>query len=250
MSEPLRPVRSLLVAACLLGLSALAGCLQESDAVPSFGGPELYPHSVGTYSVFAVADTTWHFNVPTINTYQLREVVTDSFPSAAASGQAATYSYRVVRSRRENSAADWKEDSVFTLTSLPQALLLSRSNRRTVELLFPIRKGLVWNRLSYDGQDSIDRAYRRVGEPVTLRLPDGQTKTYEQSVRTSDLDEENALYHRTYEQIYVSNVGPVQRRRRNLNTYNLVGTEQVPNPDYIFEGSTHREVLMEHGKLK
>lgn len=249
MIIPQRIFRGFLALGFVLTLGLLSSCLKQSEPVPTFGGTELYPLRVGTYRVFAVADTTWRLNVPTISTYQLREVVADSFPSPATSLAPAGVSYRIVRARRADAAEQWKDDSVFVLTPLPQALLLNRGNRRTVELLFPVRKGQVWNRLAYDAQDSINREYRRVNEPVTLKLPNGETKAYEQSVRTADLDEENEFYHRTYEQIFVPAVGPVHRRRRNLSTYTYVGGAQVPNAAYIFEGSTHHAVLIEQGKL-
>lgn len=228
----------------------LAGCRHDTEAVPTFGAAELYPLRVGTYRIFAVTDTVWRENKPTIRTYQQREVVADSFPGPARVLGQPSLSYRVVRARRAAASQAWAEDSVLVLTPLPQALLLSQSNRRTVELVFPARAGRVWNRLAFDAQDSLSRLYRRLGEPVTVQPPGGAAKTYEQSVRTADVDEENDLYHRTYEQIYVPGVGPVQRRRRNLSTYTKQPDgQQLPNPTYVFEGSTHREVLLEMGHL-
>lgn len=234
------------------GLSLLlAGCRHESDAVPTFGGPELYPLLVGSYRIYAVADTSWRLNQPTIRTYQQREVVADSFPSPADILGAPSLSYRVVRARRADAAQEWVEDSVLVLTPLPRALLLSTGNRRTVELLLPVRAGRVWNRLAFDAQDSLSRQYRLLGAAVHLTPAGGPAQTYEHTVRTYDEDEENDFYHRTYEQIYAPGVGPVQRRRRNLSTY-TIGADgaQVPDPAYIFEGSTHQEVLLESGRMK
>ena len=241
-----------LLATGLLSLLVVAGCRHDTDAVPTFGGPELYPLSVGTYRIYAVQDTTWRLNVPTIGIYQQREIVTDSFPGPARTLGQPSISYRVVRARRADAAQTWVEDSVFVLTPLPQSLLLNNANRRTIELLFPVRAGRVWNRLAFDAQDSLSREYRRPGEAVTLALPGGQTKTYDQSVRVIDVDAEDVLYHRTYEQIYAPGVGPVQRRRRNLGTYTLnpATGEQLPSATYIYEGSAHREVLLEAGKIK
>lgn len=241
----------------LAGLTALAlslllaGCRPDTEPVPTFGGAELYPLRVGTYRIFAVADTVWRANKPTITAYQQREVVADSFPGPARVLGAPSLSYRVVRARRASASQAWVEDSVLVLTPLPQALLLSQGNRRSVELLFPVRAGQVWNRLAFDAQDSLSRQYRRLGEPVTVQAPGAAAQTYAQSVRTADVDEENELYHRTYEQIYAPGVGPVQRRRRNLSTYQRKSDgQQVPDPTFIFEGSTHREVLLEMGRLK
>lgn len=236
--------------ALLAALSQLAGCGPDSDAEPTFGSTELYPLRVGTYRIFAVADTTWRENRPTIRAYEQREVVADSFPSPANSLGQPSLSYRVVRARRASAAQAWVEDSVFVLTPLPQALLLSQGNRRTLELLFPVRAGRVWNRLAFDAQDSLGREYRRLGEAVTLALPGGQTKAYERTVRTTDADQSDLFFQRSYEQIYAPGVGPVHRRRRNLSTYTLEPDgRQIPNPNYFIEGSTRHEVLLEMGRL-
>lgn len=249
----LRPARWLrTIATALALLSPLAGCRHDTDAEPTFGGPELYPLTVGTYRVFAVADTVWQQNQPTISTYQRREVVADSFPGPATTLGAPSISYRVVQSRRATAAQAWREDSVLVLTPLPLALLLSQGNRRTLELLFPVRAGRgPWNRLAFDASDSLSREYRHLGEALTLAGPGAAAKTYASTVRTVDVDAADNLYQRTYEQIYAPGVGPVQRRRRHLDTYvRQPDGQQTPNPNYIFEGYTHLEVLVEMGRMK
>lgn len=246
------PRRPLIARLALAALSLLAGCGPDTAAEPTFGSTELYPLRVGTYRIFAVADTVWRENRPTISTYQQREVVADSFPGPANQLGQPSLSYRVVRARRASAAQAWMEDSVFVLTPLPQALLLSRGNLRTLELLFPVRAGRVWNRLAFDAQDSLSRQYRSLGEAVTLAPPGGPTTTYERTVRTSDLDTtpDNVLYQNTYEQVYAPGVGPVYRRRRNVSTFTRQPDGSVdPNPNYIIEGSTRREVLLEMGRL-
>ncbi|WP_375416010.1 hypothetical protein [uncultured Hymenobacter sp.] len=228
----------------------LASCGPDTAAEPTFGSTELYPLRVGTYRIFAVVDTVWRENRPTIRAYEQREVVADSFPGPANSLGQPSLSYRVVRARRATAAQAWVEDSVLVLTPLPQALLLSQGNRRTLELLFPVRAGRVWNRLAFDAPDSLSREYRRLGEAVTLALPAGPPQTYERTVRTTDADQGDLFFQRGYEQIYAPGVGPVQRRRRNLSTFTLEPDgRQIPNPNYFIEGSTHREVLLEMGRL-
>ncbi len=235
-------------------LSLLAGCgIDQTDPVPTYGGAELYPLRVGDFRIFAVQDSTWRQNQVTVSGYQQRETVTDSFPSPSVMPGQAGISYRVLRARRATATASWVDDSVFVLTSLPRALLLSRNNQRTLELLFPVRDSLSWNRYSFDvlAADSLKRRYRRVGRPVSLRLPNGQLRPYERSVRTYDFDAEDAFYTRTYEQIFVPGVGPVQRRRRNLSTFTFGPSgEQIADPNFIYAGSIRREVLLEYGRRK
>ncbi|RYY09530.1 MAG: hypothetical protein EOO36_22080, partial [Cytophagaceae bacterium] len=138
-SDVLKP----LGAAALLGAGALLeGCRHES-VVPT-PAVDYYPLEVGTYRTYAVSDTVWNKGVATPATYQFREAVTEQFTDAA--GQPA---YRVLRARRATSTSAWSDDSVLVVQQQAQAILLTRDNVRTIELIYPLRAGRVGKLLGH-----------------------------------------------------------------------------------------------------
>ena len=247
------------LALLVLLLPLLAGCGIDKTAVePTFGGPELYPLEVGTYRIFAVQDTVWQARVPTASSFQFREVVAEEFENAPSTPAQPSRSYRIVRARRADATQPWVEDSVFVLTPLPNALLLSRNNTRTVELLFPARPGRRWNRFAFDVRelgggsglpDSLNREYRQLGEALSLPPPGGQSRRYEQTVRTYDNDEDDALYLATFEQVYAAGEGPVLRRRRRYFRFFTDAQGSSVLIDGVYNGSSRRETLLERGRL-
>ncbi|MCA8830236.1 hypothetical protein [Hymenobacter pini] len=241
-SFSLHPVRWVL-AATLLGAS-VAGCRNETEVLPN-PGPEYYPLEVGAYRIYDVADTTWRNNVPTASRFQFREQVAAEL-SPDATGQPV---YRVVRSRRSTPADAWAVDSVVTVTVGQQYLTEQRNNRRSVELVFPVREGKEWNINAYNAQDTIiaqNRFYRNVGQPFSI-TSNGITYSYDNTVTTiNDVAADvNAAYYTVLRTTFAPNVGPVYRVRRRLLSYcDAVGC----NPTIRQQGQSRSEVLIENGK--
>lgn len=231
----------------LLLAVAVAGCQNETEVLPN-QGPEYYPLAVGTYRIYDVADTTWRNNVPTASRFQFREQV-EAELSPDATGQPA---YRVVRSRRATATDAWAVDSVLTVTIGRQAITEQRNNRRSVELVFPVAEGKVWNINAFNAQDTIiaeNRFYRNVGQPLSLTR-NGKTYAYENTVTTlsSLTDPDNISNCKTtlLRTTYAAGVGPVYRVRRRL-LHELAGSGTC-TPGINYQGQSRSEVLIESGK--
>ncbi|UOQ70861.1 hypothetical protein [Hymenobacter cellulosilyticus] len=198
-------------------LLAVAGCQHDSVPRPE---PETdyFPLEVGRYRTYAVLDTLWANYRPTISSFQFRETITAQITDAT--GQPA---YRVVRARRVLPTDTWRDDSVMVLTPVRETVVLTRNNRRTVELVFPVRKDRFWNMNAFNSLDSVvaeNRYYQTVGEPFQARSG-GKTFSYEQTLTTALAEDNrnganNAVFRTTYEQVYAKGVGPVFRARRRF----------------------------------
>jgi len=237
------------------GLLALAVTACKTETEPGLElGTEYYPVEAGTYRTYDVVDSTWNSNVVGVTRYQFRERVTDSFTDAA--GQLA---YRVVRSKRSTTANAWQDDSVMVLNASEKTVLLTRNNRRTVEMVFPVRVRETWNLNAFNAntRDTIiaqNRSYERVGESYETKSG-GKTFSYPLTVTTKDdfgVDDElanNAFYLASYRQVFAKGVGPVFRVRRRYFYCKSGDGTCIPNRSYIYLGRVRTETLVESGKL-
>lgn len=236
-----------------------AGCKENTVEVLPDAGLGYYPVAVGNYWIYAVADTTWSTatnqgsqvtpSVPTVSAFQFRETIASAFTDAA--GKTA---YRLVRAKRLTPAAAWVDDSVFTLSPTAQSVILNRNNLRTLELIFPVREGRLWNfnAFSNNSEDTVTaetRRYRRAGEPFSTTAS-GTMKAYPATVTTTNeglAQADDAYYVNTYQQVFAKGVGPVFRRKRRFSNFYYIGSGGnvvfVPR-SYTF-GYSRRETLIE-----
>jgi hypothetical protein len=235
-------------AAALLGAGLLLeGCRHES-VVPT-PAVDYYPLEVGTYRTYAVSDTVWSKGEATATNYQFREAVTEQFTDAA--GQTA---YRVLRARRVSSTDAWADDSVLVVQHQAQAILLTRDNVRTIELIYPLRAGKTWKKYAFTTYrpDSVRAFDATVEQPFTT--PGATPKTYTTTVIARDkqpIEANDGLLRRGgYLQVFAQGVGPVLRRRYAYETFYTVNTgESVVTPTIIQVGHSRLEVLVDSGKL-
>ena len=173
-----------------LGLAATS-CTDSTVPAPE-QGLDYYPIAVGNFWTYAVTDSSWTqasasnpSSTLRVDTYQFRETVSATFADAA--GETA---YRMVRAKRASPAAQFKDDSVFTLSATPHTVVLNRNNLRSVELIFPVKDGRLWNANAFNNNsnDTITaetRRYSKVGQPLTTTAG-GVTRNYPLTLTTTN----------------------------------------------------------------
>ncbi|WP_426491995.1 hypothetical protein [Hymenobacter sp. 102] len=243
----------------LLG-SAVAGCNNDAEILPN-PGPEYYPLAVGAYRIYDVADTTWRNNVPTASRFQFREQVAAEL-TPDATGQPV---YRVIRSRRATATDAWAVDSVLTVTVGKNFLTEQRSNRRSVELVFPVVENKSWSNTGFYAPDTAKqvnreptRFYRAVGEPFTIASGTKQF-SYENTVTvTNDLSTPfifptdpggpniNNKTTNIVRATFAKGIGPVYRYKRSIDHCSINGGS-CDRRNFII-GQSRREVLVESGQ--
>ncbi|AII53893.1 hypothetical protein N008_18155 [Hymenobacter sp. APR13] len=231
---------------------AVAGCQNETETLEPTD-TSYYQPEVGQFRIYEVSDTLWNNYVRQPQPrFQFRERVEEKFTDA--SGRTA---YRVVRARRNSPTDAWRDDSVLVVSPSATNVLVTRNNRRTVELVYPVRTGYYWNGNAFNEQNPVDKAdfhYKQVEAPFTTTSAAGQATTYPKTVTTGlrETDAEdggeyiNAFYYFRNRQVYAAGVGPVYRSRRRF-IYCPPGN-CVPDPTRPFTGSTRTEVLIESGR--
>ncbi|MFD1469552.1 hypothetical protein ACFQ48_15090 [Hymenobacter caeli] len=254
----MRLLYTIMAAASTAGALLLAGCSNKDAAAPDLGN-DYYPVVVGTYRAYQVNDTVWANAVAAVPApYQVREAITGTYTDAA--GQLA---YRVEHARRATASAAWAPDSTFALSVTPNAVVLNRGNRRTVEAVFPVRENYLWNFNAYQGFSSItlppadtvnaqNRRYDRVGQALTVPVAGGTARAYDATATVSDAgaaaaDDQCNLVG--YQQVLARGVGPVLRRRVSLSFQVPGAGACVRNGYRATSGAVHRETLIDAGKL-
>lgn len=244
----------------LAWLLALGSCRHDAVVAPSSG--DYYPLALGSYRTYVVQDSTWSSAKVTASQYQVRERVSEQFTDAAG-----LPAYRLVRSRRADASAAWTDDSVLVVQPLARALLLTRSNVRTVEMIYPPQAGKGWNQyaLTVNGQaatyqfvDTITNITRRYGPSVggaytTPAAGAAPAHAYATTATVLDLPPvglNDGIYRRSgYQQVFALGTGPVLRRRYYYELFTTgSGGQQTPT-SLIQKGTSRRETLLETGTL-
>ena len=248
-----------------LGLAlGSTGCKDTTEVIPD-SGRNYYPVAVGNFWVYAVADTSWTAasvqgstvtrSVATGSAYQFKETIAETFTDAT--GKPA---YRLVRAKRLTPNDAWRDDSVFVLSVMSNAVVLNRNNARTVELIFPPREGRSWNFNAFNNNsnDTITaqtRQFGRVGQSYTTGGgTTGQpATTYATTLTTTNTGtaaETTLLRRISYQQVFAAGVGPVFRRRAHLEYFNYTdqatGNQLFPANAYS-SAFTRRETLLDYG---
>ncbi|RTQ45710.1 hypothetical protein EJV47_24810 [Hymenobacter gummosus] len=220
-----------------LGAGLLLGACDNTTEAPLEMGKDYYPLKVGAERVFDVEDKVWRNNQVVTTPSQVREQLTETYRDAAG-----VLTYKLVRSSRTADTNPWRLDSVFTLTVNDKSLLLTRSNLRTVELVFPVRNGAEWNRNAFNTLDplgALNRRYEEVGSAQTVA-----GRSYDNTATVYDELQDNLFYLDVQRQVYAKGVGPVLREVRKLNYCQGGSSCAVSQTNkYIVSGTEHRETL-------
>lgn len=235
------------LALLLAAPALLAGC--HHDALVAPAPDDYFPLTLNTYRSYAVTDSVWRLGVLSVSSFQLREVVREQFADAA--GRPA---YRLVRARRAAAGAAWVDDSVLLVQPLPRAVVLTRDNVRTVELIYPAQAGKAWPKYAFTTTrgDSVRAFDGAVGQAFTTPGPAPQTYAATATVRDQlPVEANDGLYRRSgLRQVYARGVGLVLRRRYSYSTFttDAIGV-QTPTPGRVQNGAARYEVLLETGTL-
>ncbi|TGD80351.1 hypothetical protein [Hymenobacter wooponensis] len=210
----------------------LWGCNTEVEKLTA-ADREYYPIYVGHKWLYEAVDSLYRNDVAVkVSRFQLQDEVI-GFAKDAAGDTA----WQVLRSRRLNAAAVWQPDTVFTLTRTFKHVLTQRSNRRTVELVFPVRENYAWQlhaflaELTDTTKDAYTqtRQYTGLGQPYSREVL-GQFICFEPTITTeADIlyDVYNPVQRHT---VFARGVGPVFSEERRY----IMGCPPGSSPDCAY----------------
>ncbi|MCU0448592.1 MAG: hypothetical protein MUC97_01950 [Bernardetiaceae bacterium] len=225
--------------AALLGLAALGACT-SSQIEPLEGldfGRDYFPLARGRYVAYNVRETSYQLNrPPQITTYQVKEVLTETFTGAAGEQL-----WRLVRYRRANGRQNWQVVGNSALRADERFGIRLDDNQPYVRLNFPLQRGQTWdgNLFNNRGRElyqltDLNRAYRFDGRSYT------ETATVLQSNDSSLVDKDKRL------EVYARNIGLIYRLQDQV-AYCQDRTQNCFGRAVIESGTVVEQSIYEHG---
>jgi hypothetical protein len=233
-----------LAAALLLG--GATACTEDRDPIlppdAAAAGREYYPMATGRFWEYDVEEHRWELNLDSVVRFQLRERVDTVY--TGATGET---TYRIVRSRRADSLAVWRDDSAAAVIVRTDLIHRTFANQPTLELLFPIAEGKQWNPNLFNAADSTFRMYSSVGQSFTMP----NQRAFAKTVLVTDEANVTAVERKETQTRYAWDVGRVYRHRINLSYCNQSDVNQglcMIGTNYIVRGTERIEQLRKWGR--
>ncbi len=224
-------------------LILFGGCESETIAPQENRvGYSYFPLSVGNYAIYAVEDIQYHFGQdPDTSLYQLKEVVSDSFP-----GNGGEIIYQLERFKKWENGA-WQLDSIWTARKNAQRVVVVENNVPLVKLVFPFQTGLEWDgnamnshpEQMYTLMSTSETLAEEMESPLDSLLAHSLTVMQEESLDTV------ILYTQKLE-TYVEEVGLFYKK--SVNLHYCASTPECLGLGILESGWRYRQILIDYGK--
>lgn len=248
MLQTLHSLQSKILAVFCFCLIA-PGCVPDNEvSIPS--GKQYFPLQVGDYRVYHVEETLiTPFNVEEDFVYDLKTVITDSFPNAEGN-----YSYIITRFKRMDANAPWESLDTWVARANGQELVVSEGNILYVKLTFPIKSNKEWNANAYNNLETNELCeattnviscdvYSIENFPINFETTGGLT--FDNALEVIENDDPDVLIeHDVRKSIYAYNVGLIYKEVVLLK-YCTAG--DCYGKQLIEDGLIYKQELIEYG---
>ncbi len=186
----------------------LISCGKDDDDI-NRDDREYLPLRKGWYQVYEVEETRYELGIPTTLRYELKTVVTDSFPSAVGG-----YIYVIQRTRKYQGSDSWEPDQTWGARLTNSEAIVTHGSIPYVVLVFPSRKGAKWNGNAYNSQmnpgaDASSDQYEIVESNAPIEIGGNR---FPDCVRVVQEDNDDIIvFSDLRTEIYARGVGLVER---------------------------------------
>ena len=220
----------------VVSLCVFTGCESEDTPFNPLGEREYVPLRVGAFQVYAVNEIRYQLGVPETLDYELKVLVSDSFPSVNG-----TYVYVLTRSKREAGGA-WNYLDTWSARVDDSEFVVTEENTPYLKVRLPLVKGGKWNGNAYNiaGVDEYEltdlrTAYEAGGEV----FPDCI------AVVQADGDDYIVFLDQRHE-IYARHVGLIYKEVTQLN-YCTSTAQGCLGQQIVEDGVVLKQTIMEYG---
>jgi hypothetical protein len=214
----------------------MMGCETEDTPFNPRREREYVPLRVGMFQVFTVNEIRYQLGVPETLDYELKVLVTDSFPSVHN-----TYIYVLTRSTREP-GGDWSYLDTWSARVDDSEFVVSEENISYLKIRLPLFEGNTWNGNTYNvaGADEYKLTDLRFAHEAGGEIfPDCI------AVLQADSDDYIVFLDQRHE-IYARNVGLIYREVTQLN-YCTSTAQGCLGQQIVDSGVVLKQTIKEYG---
>jgi hypothetical protein len=200
----------------LIGFVAITAIsCDSSDENPSFDtGEDYFPLQKGNFQIYDVTSIEYTLGVPETLRYELKIMVTDSFPNPEGN-----YTYVLYRSKRNEGATEFSYLDTWSARMDTREVVMNEENTTFLKIKLPVAKDDEWDGNLYNTKDEDTYTMQEVKTSFTAG-----GESYEDCIVINQNDNQDFVV--TLDQrkeVYARDIGLVYKEARVLN-YCTVGS--------------------------
>jgi len=214
---------------------ATVSCDSSDENPPFDSGKDYFPLRKGTFQIYDVVEIQYTLGVPETLKYELRTVVTDSFPNAEGG-----FTYVILRSKKDEGQPDFLPLNTWSSRIEERQVVTQEENISFVKIKLPVAKDDEWDGNLYNvlGEDTY------LMEEVKTSLAVNSV-TYDDCIVINQNDNQDfVVFLDQRKEIYAKHAGLVYKETRLLN-YCTVGP--CLGQQQIESGMIYTQTIKSHG---
>lgn len=222
---------------------------------PSTIGSNYFPVNTGKYWVYQVDSVVYDDFFDTRDTvrFQIKEVVADTFTDGAG-----VLTHRLMRYKRNAQTDPWVFENVWSVQKSSAFAIRQEGNQRHLKLVFPMRKGALFNGNVYLKADSLysvrgsgisiykDWGRFNIRELDARWTVPGFTVATDSTLLVQQVNSENAIELRYSIERYARNIGLIYKEMKILDTQCITNCIGQPWEVKAEKGFILKMTLLEH----
>lgn len=221
----------------LMFIWLVACSTREVEPLATYAGYDYFPLQKGNYIIYEADSTTWTINAQKHSIhYQLKELVSDSFPDITGNT-----TFKILRYKRYNTAQAWAFDSVWTATRTSRQAIRNENNIPFVRLIFPLQVGNTWNGNQLNVYQNPNSPYYRLDSVGISRS--WNNLIFDKCLKVTQANETNFLGKNVAVEYYAQNIGLVHKAVTQIEYL-----DQSLYGDSVKIGGIFTQIAIEYGK--